>query len=481
MKRFYKLWSLAVLAFAALSCEEEPIVGEALIATPNSITATATGKTERVVVKANCEYAFTIDQAAAEWLTVTQDKDTLSVVIAENEGGERTGRITFNSTKSNKLLETVTVSQTAKVEAPPPGEALKLEFDFNYGEGSEKDGTHVPTGPVTGWPVSNPGEVVNKTYTLDGVEYTFILSEKTRLMRSGDGTTTLVRIDDRSTDDNNNQVASNHYLGLPAIEGKKLVKVEILNFASGTRETVITDKEWNEVSNVQNLGSKETYTFELTNTNVNEVYYISSKRLVDKHNGKFIGFEKVTLYYESDTPTDNPGEKNALALDFAFDVKPLAGWPTEKVPGTTVEGGMNCIYPLNGVDYVFNLADCVGAKNGNLFWDATVPCFKIGAERRFLGLPAIEGKKLIKVEVHTIASGSSEGYGITADTVKPTDVDKNGYSYVEGGEKQIPAAKDQTPKVLTYNLKGTEAGKVYRFFSYQGTCSFTKLTLTYAE
>ncbi len=175
---------------------------------------------------------------------------------------------------------------------------LILTFDFNHGSGSKDKTDHTPNGPVTGWPVNNPGTIVEKTYHLDGTDYTFILSSKTRLMRSSDGKTTLVRIDDRSNTDNDNQVASNHYLGLPAIEGKKLVKVEILNFASGTRETVITDKEWNEVSTVQNLGEVKAYTFELTNTNVNEVYYISSKRLVDKHNGKFIGFTKATLYYE---------------------------------------------------------------------------------------------------------------------------------------------------------------------------------------
>ncbi len=177
--------------------------------------------------------------------------------------------------------------------------------------------------------------------------------------------------------------------------------------------------------------------------------------------------------------SSEPTPSVPLTLEFDFSVTPLEGWPTAADKNTTLAGGVDCKYPLNGVDYMFNCADCTGAGSGNIWWDAEKACFRINAERRFLSLPAVDGKKLVKVEVYSIPAGTSQGFGITADEIGDTSVKKDDYTYVTGGEKQVPALKEEEPKVLTYNLTGTEAGKVYRFFSYQGSCWFNKLILTY--
>ncbi len=525
MKRIFKLSALAALAIAALSCEkpnEETPVGEALTANPKTIEATHEGKTEAVTVKANCEYTVVVDEAAAGWLTAAQDGNTVNVTVAANEGEARTAKISFNSKKSGKLLASVAVSQTAKPsdqepENPnpddptpgEPGELLALEFDFNHGEG--KGNTFVLSGPVADWPITNRDTEVEKTYTIDGTAYKFILSPKTRLMRSSDGTTTLVRIDDRTSDETAASTPTNQYLGLPAVTGKKLVKAVILGFPGNERPTVITDGEWNSVSESIPMNGVNEYTFNINNPEVDKVYYVSSKDLTPTKQ-KFLGFTKITLYYgdanhqgtpvdpeKPDTPVDpekpdTPVEPEKpdtpakeLTLDFNFGIAPLEGWPTENalVGVTNVEGGKDCVYPLDGVNYTFNLADCIGASKGSIFWaPGDAPCFKIGAEKRYLGLPAIEGKKLVKVEVYTIPNGSASktpNFIIMSGPVPDVSVASADYPVVEGGEKQSPAKKGEEPKVLTYNLKGTEAGVVYRFTSCGGGVYMTRLVLTYTE
>ncbi len=174
-----------------------------------------------------------------------------------------------------------------------------------------------------------------------------------------------------------------------------------------------------------------------------------------------------------------------LEFDFALE-EALEGWPvalSKKGEGTTVSPGINCIYPLDGVDYTFNLSDTYGAGSGQIVWSVAGKCFKLLAERRFMGLPAVEGMKLVKVVVNTVVSNAtSEGAGITGDEVGDTTKSKDEYTYVDGGAKQIPAQKtDAEGKVLTYDLSGTEAGKVYRLFTYKGAIWFDKLTLTYTE
>ncbi len=116
--------------------------------------------------------------------------------------------------------------------------------------------------------------------------YEFILSKGTYIAHSdGLGGTDYFRLPKKSG-----------YLGLPIVAGKKLTAIEIYNVAAGTsnRQTVILNSEENEVSDTIVLqGQGGTYTFQL-NAPQEGVCYISAK----KTSGNFIGFPKITLFYE---------------------------------------------------------------------------------------------------------------------------------------------------------------------------------------
>ncbi len=560
MKKITKLLAFLAIGAFALSCEkpeeqkpndEDPVVAEKITVTPASLEVSHEAVTEVVAVEANCEYTV----EAAEWITATQAEKSLSLAIAANEGAERTATVTLKSNTDQKALATIEVKQAAKPEAgpvdpPADGSPLTLVFDFS-------------TAATDEWPsAAHEGKTVK--YTLEGKDYDFLLSTNCF--------TYLSSADIRYVRVEKNNAAS---FGLPAIPGKKLLRIEIDNLAqkANQRQTVILDgpdaATANEVTAMFDMAKVQTYKVDITEPEVNKVYYISAKYT----EGNFIGFKGVTLHYgteplpplekitvnpasvevsheavtevvaveanceytvEADewitaTPADgslslaiaaNEGsartgtvslksktEENevlakitvtqaekpvetpadALVLDFDFSIAPLEGWPTENalVGVTNVEGGIDCIYPLDGVNFTFNLADCLNASKGSIFWaPGDAPCFKIGAEKRFLGFPAIEGKKLVKAEVYSIPNGNATKtpqFVIISGDVPDVSVDKASYPIVAGGEAQSPAKKGEEPKVLTYNLTGTEAGVVYRFASLGGGIYFTRLILTYTE
>ena len=118
--------SLAVLAIAA--CEEKPVeVPSSVELGKKSIAAAAEGDTQSVSLTANCEWNAT---ASASWITVApasgNGSTTLSVIIAENEGDARDGKVTVAS-KDAKASAELLVSQAAKksVEPEPAGNTIK--------------------------------------------------------------------------------------------------------------------------------------------------------------------------------------------------------------------------------------------------------------------------------------------------------------------------------------------------------------------
>lgn len=144
---------------------------------------------------------------------------------------------------------------------------------------------------------------------------------------------------------------------------------------------------------------------------------------------------------------------NGTKLTFGFSSNP-GEWPTTNSTTTS-----NYIYTLNEVDYTFALNN-VKCNSGYLMLTSVAK----------LGLPAIEGYKLVKVE----ATNSSKCS--TTTKVKVTS-DETG-TVIAGGEEQTWAT---TNTKYTYTLSETEANTMYYLYISNKNCQLVTLELYYEE
>lgn len=208
---------------------------------------------------------FSVGQIRAESVTVTAIENTettaktatLTLYIAASEGGEH-------------LAEAIVTLTQAGV---PTGEDRVLTFDF--------------TSKISGWPLKADSEAGTSAgsyvYSLNGEEFTFTLTK------------------DIYCNDGYLMVRKNASLGLPAIPGYKLVKVtgKLSNSASIKSQTSITSDasgsqivEGGEAQTWDTKGGE--YTYDLTNTVSNTVYYM---HVDNTANSQYI---KVELTYAID-------------------------------------------------------------------------------------------------------------------------------------------------------------------------------------
>lgn len=199
-------------------------------------------------------------------ISATGDKITISADASTI--GEHSQTLTIQSAADSKTAE-VTVKMN--VEAPFNGK--KLGFDF--------------VNHPTGWPVKSNATAGEYVYNLDDTDYTFKHS------KSGDG----VYVAGTSGTSGYLLIASGNTLGLPAIKGHKLVKVQGTLNNSGSPSTSasvsITDG-----TNTLSGGAAQTwntkggiYTYSLSGTQANTMYYLS----VSNKNLQMI---TLVLYYE---------------------------------------------------------------------------------------------------------------------------------------------------------------------------------------
>ena len=149
-------------------------------------------------------------------------------------------------------------------------------------------------------------------------------------------------------------------------------------------------------------------------------------------------------------------------LTFEFDEK-SAETGTDQWPAEAASNASTQTYTLNGKDYTFALGKntYMGAYSGKSYL-----MIKSGS---YLGLPAIAGKKLVKIQ-YTTSSGASTGtYGAIC-------TDTSGASPVSGGES---IALNKTSTEFSWTLSGTEANTMYYFVASKKNSQTVKIVLTY--
>ena len=173
--------------------------------------------------------------------------------------------------------------------------------------------------------------------------------------------------------------------------------------------------------------------------------------------------------------TSDDGMWKSLTFDFSTDENLTGEWPlADKWKDS--QGNLECIYDLDGVNYSFLCTDCTKAKTARTYWNSSNGCIVLSAAYRYLGLPVIEGYRLIKVTclhgtaVNTTGRGLAVTSDITKSTVTPT--------YVDGGE---PKVTKETMDYLSYDLEGTTAGTRYYLNCSQTGIGLSNITLVYEK
>ena len=527
-----KIFSVFTAALAALflvaGCQEKPQTqtpaGDNFITvSPEEIAASWEEGIYDVTVESNC--SWTVSKTDAEgnvidWVQcdVTSGKNNTSfqILVQENPYAERTAVVTLTCGDVKAFIDIVQESNPTPIVPKP--EVKLYEYYFLF------------AGAVLDWPILNDGwagrenvdsglaiDLGTETddpqnlrrkcqvkYTLDGVDYYFTFADP------HGATAHQIYLVPEGV-----HCGGYRYFGLPAIEGKKLVKIEMVQAASqkeasyerlvgvtawvyNVEDTQAINIKWVDGGEPQkqndNMG---TYTYELNGTSGNTVYYLA-------HPSKAGRIHSLRLFYadldgtepapepepvpvpkpeepEPDVPV-RPEPENTVTYTFDFTGAPLEGWPTER---PTETGALSCVYQLDGKDYTFSLTACLGASAIGCHWVAPVEgedgvtpgYFNFYAEKRYLGLPVIPGHYLYKVvctnaKMSTIVPEIGVTKLVAEGTNHPATED-----YVAGGACQKWDANGGG--TYTYILGDTVADTMYYMYAYKKGAIAT-LELTYA-
>lgn len=177
-------------------------------------------------------------------------------------------------------------------------------------------------------------------------------------------------------------------------------------------------------------------------------------------------------------PDAPQAETKTLVFDFSGD--PLSGWPTTD-KWQDGPGNKTCIYPLDGTNYEFLLTECGNATQARVAWAKDKGGLVMFAAWRYIGLPAIDGYKLIKLSgLNCLSNSSTRKAGIVtavAETNEGTTI-TDAHTFVSGGESIGWPTKGQT---YSYILEGTEAGTRYYFMCTGGGIGVSRLELVYEK
>ena len=520
--RFFNFFAAALAAvFVTAGCEKAPeqeVEEQYINVKPGKVEATWEGGKFDIEVESNCSWTISKTDAegvAADWVKcdISNGKDNkkFSVMVLENTSVERSATITLTSGDVKAFIDVAQEANPTPVVPDP--EPVVYEYYFTFagssldwpGQGAGWAGLHnLDSGLAIDLETEtdNPENLRRKAqvkYTLDGQDFYFTFADP------HGATAHQIYLVPEGV-----HCGGYRYFGLPALEGKKLVKVEMTQAASNkdaTYERLVGITAW--VYNVEDTQNKNikyvdggepqyqntnmaTYTYELSGTSGNTVYYLA-------HPSKAGRIHSLRLFYmdvdgseptpepepvpvpkpeEPEVPEDPkpeiPEPENTLKLTFDFTCTPFEGWPTAK--HDHIDGGTPCVYPLDGKDYTFMLADCNGASACQAFWSPE-GFFALNAQYRYLGLPAIEGYYLFRVTVtNAKLATNTPKIGvtkvITATAAHPVDAD-----FVAGGEYQSWAADGGG--TYTYTLTDTVVNTIYYLYAHTKG-GIATLELTYA-
>lgn len=511
MKTNYLFVALAAAAML-VACEEKPQPkpeDPVIEVSPSKIEATWEEKVAEVDVKANCQWNISktdADGAAVDWVkcNVTSGNGDMKLQVKISKNDLEEGRTATVTLFNEGVKAFIDITQEGNPNSSKP-KILELAFDFSAGgldswpTGKEADWSQLKncdSGCASdngGTATENSHRRAQVTFTLNGVGYDFTIADPNGAEKHN------IYLDPTK----GVYSGTLRFFGIPAIEGKKIVKIDMVQNASNKNPETFTRNvgvakwvfhkdvpvdqiQYVEGGEPQNQAATDgtVYTYELSGTAPNTVYWINSPVSASI-------IKSLKLYYadadgteeplgpapEDPKPADpdpgtDPGtgtepDANALNLTFSFTGEPFEGWPTA-AKYTHVEGGIECIYPLDGKNYVFVPADCGTASAGQAFWQPPVEgaegYFAFNAQYRYLGLPKLEGYTLIRVVCHNVKlTSTTPRMGITkliSESAKHPADD----AYMPGG--QLQTWNPDGGETYTYSLSGTEPNTRYYIYAY---------------
>jgi len=268
-----------------------------------TLTAGATGNISEFLNTTPTDYNGTITYGSNDDDVIVIDTDGSYLVGDE---GTTTIYATANATSTYEAIYKVVTITIGGGDDPdtPTSENLVVTYNFN-----DKDA----------YPEGFPKKEGNSTPTTTAERQTFSISGNDIIINAPNN----YYITNYGTDASRGlffgkSVASNGipsdgtaYLGFPAKNGYKLVKVEVVTTSTtGKNNLNVFDTSWNEMSTaIQAPTSKEaTYIFELSNSTSNTEY-----RLTTKNSGNNMQFKTVSITYE---PVSSPEQPTTGTITF---------------------------------------------------------------------------------------------------------------------------------------------------------------------
>ena len=204
--------------------------------------------------------------------------------------------------------------------------------------------------------------------------------------------------------------------------------------------------------------------------------FLNGKLVKLINNSTLASIERNKIYNLGTLST--PATPAEIVLPFDFSGTALPGWPTAD-NWKDGPGELDCTYPLYGTDYHFFLTDCGNGSKARVAWVSGSGGLILYTTWRYVGLPAIEGYKLVKVQgTMCLSTNSKRKAAIVKNVVADNTAGSIAalHEFVTGGESKGWTTKGTT---YTFNLSGTEANTMYYFLCTNTSVGVSKLVLTY--
>lgn len=223
------------------------------------------------------------------------------------------------------------------------------------------------------------------------------------------------------------------------------------------------DADWSKATKKAAAAVATPWTVELTGLTANTTYLYHAYA-TPKTGEELVGADKEF----KTTPAEITVAGNVVVAFSGADVATPA-LPTSETNGTATYtiGGLN--YTISSPSYYFR--DYASASYGE--WPYTTLYVKGGDPAGYIDLPAVEGKKLTKIEL--ASAGNMGGY------VELSVLDAQGKSVAGGESKKFEQTSLTNPTLTTFVLTGTEANTSYRLNVDKSNAQFHKIGLTYED